>query len=59
MSMKGIVASTAGLAPLLLKGIGDTIRVSLTRSRVATGRKKCRWRNRSCSPSGIRSFARK
>jgi (E)-4-hydroxy-3-methylbut-2-enyl-diphosphate synthase len=30
MSMKGIVASTAGLAPLLLKGIGDTIRVSLT-----------------------------
>ena len=26
MSMKGIVASTAGLAPLLLKGIGDTIR---------------------------------
>jgi (E)-4-hydroxy-3-methylbut-2-enyl-diphosphate synthase len=30
MSMKGIVASTAGLAPLLLQGIGDTIRVSLT-----------------------------
>src|SRR6201993_4666753 len=30
MSMKGIVASTAGLAPLLLGGIGDTIRVSLT-----------------------------
>jgi (E)-4-hydroxy-3-methylbut-2-enyl-diphosphate synthase len=30
MGMKGIVASTAGLAPLLLKGIGDTIRVSLT-----------------------------
>ena len=30
MSMKGIVASTAGLAPLLLRGIGDTIRVSLT-----------------------------
>ncbi len=30
MSMKGIVASTAGLSPLLLKGIGDTIRVSLT-----------------------------
>ena len=29
MGMKGIVASTAGLAPLLLKGIGDTIRVSL------------------------------
>jgi (E)-4-hydroxy-3-methylbut-2-enyl-diphosphate synthase len=30
MSIKGIVASTAGLAPLLLRGIGDTIRVSLT-----------------------------
>jgi (E)-4-hydroxy-3-methylbut-2-enyl-diphosphate synthase len=30
MGMKGIVASTAGLAPLLLQGIGDTIRVSLT-----------------------------
>lgn len=30
MSMKGMVASTAGLAPLLLAGIGDTIRVSLT-----------------------------
>jgi (E)-4-hydroxy-3-methylbut-2-enyl-diphosphate synthase len=30
MGMKGIVASTAGLAPLLMKGIGDTIRVSLT-----------------------------
>src|SRR6201995_2036969 len=30
MGMKGVVASTAGLAPLLLQGIGDTIRVSLT-----------------------------
>src|SRR6201995_1692864 len=29
MGMKGVVASTAGLAPLLLQGIGDTIRVSL------------------------------
>ena len=27
---KGIVATTAGLAPLLMDGIGDTIRVSLT-----------------------------
>jgi (E)-4-hydroxy-3-methylbut-2-enyl-diphosphate synthase len=27
---KGIIASTAALAPLLLKGIGNTIRVSLT-----------------------------
>ncbi len=30
MGMKGLIASTAGLAPLLLDGIGDTIRVSLT-----------------------------
>jgi (E)-4-hydroxy-3-methylbut-2-enyl-diphosphate synthase len=30
MGAKGLVASTAGLAPLLLAGIGDTIRVSLT-----------------------------
>ena len=30
MGMKGIVASTAGLAVLLAEGIGDTIRVSLT-----------------------------
>jgi (E)-4-hydroxy-3-methylbut-2-enyl-diphosphate synthase len=30
MGLKGIVASTAGLSTLLLEGIGDTIRVSLT-----------------------------
>lgn len=30
MGVKGIVASTAALAPLLQEGIGDTIRVSLT-----------------------------
>ncbi|MBI4533685.1 MAG: flavodoxin-dependent (E)-4-hydroxy-3-methylbut-2-enyl-diphosphate synthase [Candidatus Melainabacteria bacterium] len=30
LSMKGIVSSTAALSPLLLEGIGDTIRVSLT-----------------------------
>ncbi len=30
MGSKGIVASTAALAPLLLDGIGDTIRISLT-----------------------------
>jgi len=32
LGMKGIVASTAGLAVLLQEGIGDTIRVSLTPS---------------------------
>jgi (E)-4-hydroxy-3-methylbut-2-enyl-diphosphate synthase len=30
MGMKGVVASSAALAPLLTQGIGDTIRVSLT-----------------------------
>jgi (E)-4-hydroxy-3-methylbut-2-enyl-diphosphate synthase len=30
MGSKGLIASTAALAPLLLAGIGDTIRVSLT-----------------------------
>ena len=30
MGAKGLIASTAALAPLLLAGIGDTIRVSLT-----------------------------
>ncbi len=30
LGTKGIVATTAGLAPLLIQGIGDTIRVSLT-----------------------------
>jgi (E)-4-hydroxy-3-methylbut-2-enyl-diphosphate synthase len=30
MGSKGIVASTAALAPLLLEGIGDTVRTSLT-----------------------------
>ncbi|HVU45555.1 MAG TPA: flavodoxin-dependent (E)-4-hydroxy-3-methylbut-2-enyl-diphosphate synthase, partial [Terracidiphilus sp.] len=30
MGSKGVIASTAGLAPLLLQGIGDTVRVSLT-----------------------------
>src|SRR5690606_24799118 len=30
LGAKGIVATTAALAPLLLEGIGDTIRVSLT-----------------------------
>jgi (E)-4-hydroxy-3-methylbut-2-enyl-diphosphate synthase len=30
MGSKGLIASTAGLAPLLLAGVGDTIRVSLT-----------------------------
>lgn len=30
IDLKGVVSSTAGLAPLLAEGIGDTIRISLT-----------------------------
>ena len=30
MGVKGIVATTAGITPLLIDGVGDTIRVSLT-----------------------------
>ena len=50
LGAKGIVATTAGLAPLLLDGIGDTIRVSLTPGPVAIGPRRCGWPNRCCSP---------
>lgn len=36
MGSKGIVASTAALSVLLQGGIGDTIRISLTRTRRVT-----------------------
>ena len=42
MGAKGLMASTAGLAPLLLAGIGDTIRVSLTPNPGGIARKRCR-----------------
>jgi (E)-4-hydroxy-3-methylbut-2-enyl-diphosphate synthase len=54
MSMKGIVASTAGLAPLLLKGIGDTIRVSLTPK---PGGDRTEEVQQILQSLGIRSFA--
>jgi len=38
MGTKGVVASTAGLSILLQEGIGDTIRVSLTRAPAAIDR---------------------
>jgi (E)-4-hydroxy-3-methylbut-2-enyl-diphosphate synthase len=47
MGMKGIVASTAALAPLLLAGIGDTIR-SLPRQ-AATVARKSAVRSRFCN----------
>jgi (E)-4-hydroxy-3-methylbut-2-enyl-diphosphate synthase len=57
MSMKGIVASTAGLAPLLLKGIGDTIRVSLTPRPGGDRTEEVQVAQQILQSLGIRSFA--
>jgi (E)-4-hydroxy-3-methylbut-2-enyl-diphosphate synthase len=57
MGMKGIVASTAGLAPLLLKGIGDTIRVSLTPEPGGDRTEEVQVAQQILQSLGIRSFA--
>jgi (E)-4-hydroxy-3-methylbut-2-enyl-diphosphate synthase len=57
MSMKGIVASTAGLAPLLLNGIGDTIRVSLTPKPGGDRTEEVQVAQQILQSLGIRSFA--
>ena len=57
MSMKGIVASTAGLAPLLLQGIGDTIRVSLTPKPGGDRTEEVQVAQQILQSLGIRSFA--
>ncbi len=49
MGSKGIVATTAALAPVLQDGIGDTIRTSLTPFPMATARKKSPSRSRFCN----------
>jgi len=56
MGMKGIVASTAGLAPLLLSGIGDTIRVSLTPTPDGDRSEEVRCGQQILQALGIRSF---
>jgi (E)-4-hydroxy-3-methylbut-2-enyl-diphosphate synthase len=56
MGMKGIVASTAGLAPLLLAGIGDTIRVSLTPTPGGDRSEEVRCGQQILQSLGIRSF---
>ena len=56
MGMKGIVASTAGLAPLLLNGIGDTIRVSLTPVPNGDRREEVLTAQQILQSLGIRSF---
>ncbi len=57
MGMKGIVASTAGLAPLLLQGIGDTIRVSLTPKPGASRTEEVLTAQQILQSLGIRSFS--
>ncbi len=56
MGMKGIVASTAGLAPLLLSGIGDTIRVSLTPEPGGDRAEEVRCAQQILQSLNIRSF---
>ncbi|SEF50762.1 4-hydroxy-3-methylbut-2-en-1-yl diphosphate synthase [Bryocella elongata] len=56
MGMKGIVTSTAGLSPLLLAGIGDTIRVSLTPEPGADRAEEVRCAQQILQSLAIRSF---
>ena len=56
MGMKGGVASTAGLSPLLLAGIGDTIRVSLTPTPGGDRSEEVRCGQQILQSLGIRSF---
>ncbi len=56
LGMKGIVASTAGLAILLEEGIGDTIRVSLTPSPGGEREEEVRVAQQVLQSMGLRSF---
>ena len=56
MAMKGIVASTAGLAILLSEGIGDTIRVSLTPEPGGDRTEEVRVAQQVLQSLGLRSF---
>ncbi len=56
MGAKGIVATTAGLAPLLMEGIGDTIRVSLTPEPGGDRAQEVRVAQQILQSMGIRSF---
>ena len=57
MGMKGIVASSAALAPLLMQGIGDTIRVSLTPAPGGERTEEVLVAQQILQSLGIRSFA--
>ena len=56
MGTKGLIASTAGLAPLLLAGIGDTIRVSLTPKPGGDRTEEVQAAQQVLQSLGIRSF---
>src|SRR5215213_10691493 len=56
LGMKGIVASTAGLAILLNEGIGDTIRVSLTPEPGAPREREVEVAQQVLQSMGLRSF---
>ena len=56
MGAKGIVATTAALAPLLQEGIGDTIRVSLTPAPNGDRTEEVRVAQQILQSLGIRSF---
>jgi (E)-4-hydroxy-3-methylbut-2-enyl-diphosphate synthase len=56
LGTKGIVATTAGLAPLLLEGIGDTIRVSLTPTPNGDRAEEVRVARQILQSLGIRHF---
>jgi len=56
MGMKGTVASASGLAPLLLAGIGDTIRVSLTPTPGGDRSEEVRCAQQILQSLSIRSF---
>jgi len=56
MGMKGTVASTAALSPLLLAGIGDTIRVSLTPTPGGDRSEEVRCAQQILQSLSIRSF---
>ena len=56
LGTKGIVATTAGLAPLLLEGIGDTIRVSLTPTPGGERAEEVRVAQQVLQSLGIRHF---
>lgn len=57
MGVKGAVASTAGLAPLLAEGIGDTIRVSLTPDPGAPREREVEIAQEILQALGLRNFA--